>query len=176
MPGDVPSAVPHLFPHPRTLLTDTSVQTLPTQALADYFVQTRDRVFGSDRAFVETIVFDPGFECVPESGQSYAQLLRSVATSDADVFPICESYAPALARIDDFAGSLLRTQYPLTLGPLEHIAAVVVTDLDGTRRTLGENDYTWDPDAGLLTLNEGVLSSSDRDLEIQLELDCGVAR
>jgi hypothetical protein len=158
------------------LLTDLENRSLPTQALADHFLDGATRVFGTGNYFVETIVFDPSFDCVPQAGQSHASLLRTIASSDADVFPICESYAPALDRINDFAEALIRTDYPFETGSRETIGAVVVSNLEGEQRTLGADQYEYDRDAQLLTVTDGAITARDRDLEIRLELPCGIAR
>jgi hypothetical protein len=102
--------------------------------------------------------------------------LRSIASSDADVFPICESYAPALDRIDDFARTLIRTEYPLELALNETITSVVVTTLEGETRTLDAEQYSHDRERSLLSLDEGAIGSGDGEVEVEIELLCDVAR
>jgi hypothetical protein len=145
---------------------------IDTLQMVRLFQLQAERAFGSQNFFVESIVFDPAFECVPEAGQSHATDLRNVSTSPAHVYPICESYAPALDRVDQFAKSLLQTQYPLVLGMNEAIVGVTVQSRDGSTRQLSTRDYDYDDTTQLLSLDEAALSSADLGLSIEVEDPC----
>jgi len=130
------------------------------------------RIFGEDNYFVESIVFEPDSECILKTGQSYATELVTIASSAEHVFPICESYAPALQRVDDFAQTLLQTEYDLELGEGESIESVEVHSRDGTTRTLVPQAYTHDPAEGVLHIDRAVLSSVDMSLSVQIVDPC----
>jgi hypothetical protein len=141
----------------------------------DDFKTKADRLFG-DGHFVEAIVFTPEFECLPEDGQSHATLLRYVATTQDDVFPICEPYAPALARVEEFSRTLLETEYSFVLDAGEDVESVEVTDGDGVVRELDPADYSYDPDAGQFEIDPVALTPFDASLTVQVARRCGQAR
>lgn len=136
------------------------------------FRQTASEVFGQENHFVEVIGFMPEFSCEPGPGQSYATHLATLATSADDVFPICESYAPALGRIQNYASSLLQTEYHFELGARETLEAVFVTDLTGTERELAVSDYDYTFESSTLTLHRDAITSRDRSLRVELEIHC----
>lgn len=147
-----------------------------TQALLSYFKENANEALGPDGYFVEAIIHDPSFSCELGSGQSYGTNLAALAT-DGAVFPICESYAPALARVRGFAQELLQTEYTFELTDRETIEAVVVTDQWGRERALAETAYDYDWEASRLTLDPTALTSSDRSLNVEIEIHCApVAR
>lgn len=152
---------------PRRLVEGTGPEDL-----VRHFNRKATAAFAEGAYFVETIVFAPQFSCSPASGQSYATNLVQVATTPDDVFPICESYAPALARVGDFAQALLETEYSVELSPRETLEAVVVTDSSGVKRELHSGDYTYDFDSALLLLNPAAIRSSDRELSIEIAIHC----
>ncbi len=176
LPADATSPTLHSFPRPRTLLTGTSNVTLPTSALADHFVDGAEAAFGTGNYFVESIVFDERFACAPRAGQSPAPLLASVASSEDDVFAICDAYAPALQRINAFAQSSLRTEYPLKLRVRETIEAVVITDVGGGTRSLASTEYEYDDVASVLRLQRDAITGADRSLNVELAVHCGPVR
>jgi hypothetical protein len=147
------------------------VGALDAAGMAQFFTQQAAAVFGENYS-VETIVMDPSFSCELQAGQSYATVLRTIASSDADVFPICESYAPALQRVRGYAETLLQNEYTFSLGEKETISAVRVTDVDGTERTLTADQYDYDFDASKLTLHPGSINGRDRKLNVELEIHC----
>ncbi len=145
---------------------------LETSHLADYFLRQADTAFGADNYFVELIALQPQFECVPQSGQSYATSLLSIASSDADVFPICESYAPALDRISGFAQESLQVQYTFSLSERETLEAIVVTDLSGQERRLSPSQYQYDFFSSQLTLDRAAITARDRKLTVEVAIHC----
>jgi hypothetical protein len=144
--------------------------TTPAQ-LADHFLEQVDTVFGPDNYSVQLIAFRPEFACTPQAGQSYADNLASI-TSAENVFPICESYAPALERISGFAEGTLQAVYDFELSDRETLEAVVVTDLAGVERTLDPSQYQYDFTAFRLTLNRGAVTARDRELTVEVEIHC----
>jgi hypothetical protein len=144
---------------------------LDTSAFLTHFSIKANDVFGEDDYLVEAIVHDPSFSCELGSGQSHGTNLASLA-SGGDVFPICESYAPALARVRGFAQALLETEYAFELTDRETIEAIVVTDLRGNERELLEGDYSYDRDGGGLSLNPEALTPSDRSLRVEIQIHC----
>jgi hypothetical protein len=143
-----------------------------TDDLVDNFRRVADDAFAAGSYFVEVIGFDERFSCLPREGQSIATTLATVASTPDDVFPICESYAPALARIERFAGSLLDTQHGFALSRTEQIEAVRVTDSAGQERELGAGDFRYDPDTQTLVLQPEAIASSDVSLSVEVARDC----
>lgn len=143
---------------------------LETSDLSSYFLRTADELFGENYV-VEAIVHAPEFSCELGSGQSHGTNLASIATP-GDVFPICESYAPALSRVRGFARELLQTEYEFELSNRETIEAVVITDQSGTERELSASDYAYDRDSARFTLNPAALRSSDRSLSVEIAVHC----
>jgi hypothetical protein len=132
------------------------------------FQQQAKTVFGENGFVVETILFEPEFSCELQAGQSYGETLKELASTPQDVFPICESYAPALGRAQRFAEALLQTEYPLELGQYESIQSVVVTDREGVERTLAPEDFSHDRTAGVLHIEPSALSPLDESLSVEV--------
>jgi len=149
-----------------------AVKASSAQDLVHLFHSEAERAFGADNYFVESIVFEPGGPCTPAQGQSYATELMNIASSPEQVYSICESYAPALAHVNDFARGLLQTEYALELESRESIESITVRDLDGTERQLDAQDYTYDPDAAVLRIEEAALRASDVDLSVEVVDPC----
>ena len=143
-----------------------------TADVARYFSAERAEAFGPGRSLLEGIVLDPSFGCTLGGGQSYATNIESVVADPKHVFPLCESYAPALDGVLDFAQTLLQTEYSLTLKDDEHVTSVVIIGKDGTERTLDMGSYTFDEATGLLSFGPSVLRGSDVDLRIEVTSDC----
>ncbi len=141
-------------------------------AMVRSFQTLAEGAFGKDGFFVESIVFDPRFSCELSPGQSYATELSTVSTSPDDVFPICESYAPALARAQQFADTLLQTQYALELEPTESIQAITVAGRDDEQRVLAAEEYTYDAQTGTLHIDPAALRASDLSLSVELLDPC----
>jgi hypothetical protein len=137
-----------------------------TISMVREFQNTATEKFGESGFVVETILFDPAFSCELAEGQSHGTTLRELASTPEDVFPICESYAPALSRAERFARALLQTEYALELGPHESIEALVVTDEAGVERTLNATDYSHAN--GQLLINPEAISSGDVSLNVQI--------
>ncbi|MDB4989964.1 MAG: hypothetical protein JWN04_5142 [Myxococcaceae bacterium] len=137
-----------------------------------HFKDQAGRAFGNAGYAVETIILDPAFSCALNAGQSYGDNLRRLASSTADVFPLCNDYAPALSRIHDFATSLTHSDFSLGLHDDETLAEVDVVDRAGTRRKLKETAYRYDPAGDALRLGPEELKSNDVNIEVTL-IGCG---
>jgi hypothetical protein len=158
--------------------TERKTQLVPSAyAATDMIAQFRskaDAAFGASAYEVETIQLDPAFSCPVNPGQSYGRNLRTLATSSADVFPICGSYAPVLEHVQGFADKLLQTSYPLSLTPREVLQGVSVADKSGKVRALDGNkgDYVYDRAAAMLRIAAGVLTSNDASLQVSVTEGC----
>lgn len=130
------------------------------------------RLFGAENYFAEAIVFTPDGPCTPAAGQSYATELMKIASSPERVYPICESYAPALEHVNDFAQGLLQTEYVLELEARESIEGITVLSRDGTKRQLLPDDYEYNPDTSVLRIHGDALLSSDLDLDVEVVDPC----
>lgn len=145
---------------------------LESSQLADYFRRQAESLFGANDYFVELIVFEPRFACEPESGQSHAENLLGIVSSQDDVFPICESYAPALERVGGFAQQALQTEYTFELSARETLEAIVVTDIAGRERRLGPHEYQYDFSTSRLSLAPGAITARDRKLTVEVAIHC----
>jgi hypothetical protein len=143
-----------------------------TAGMIQSFKSSADRLIGRGNYSIETIVLDPAFNCPLHPGQSYAPNLRSLASSATDVFPLCEDYAPAIARIASFADYLIQTTFPLDLDEYEAVDSVVVTNRQGAQRTVPETGYTYDRAAKLLHFNASVLNAQDSSLAVNVARYC----
>jgi hypothetical protein len=143
-----------------------------TTDLVNSFRAAADKAFAAGSYYVEVIGFDPKFACEPKDGQSYATTLATLASSPEDVFPICESYAPALARVESFAGTLLETEYSFQLSELEEVESVRVTDTGGQERTLADDEFDYDTTTQTLALDPNAISPSDVSLTVQVARNC----
>lgn len=139
-----------------------------TTELGRYFLEQAEAAFASGKFVLQGIVFAPGSPCEIGSGQSYATNLIEVIGDSARVFPLCESYAPALGAVKEFAQSLLETDYTLELADDEQVTAVVVIASDETERTIEASDYTFDESTGVLSLDADALSA---DLILRARVD-----
>jgi hypothetical protein len=128
--------------------------------------------FGAGKYSVETIILDPAFNCPLRPGQSYAPNLRKLATSAADVFPLCQDYAPALARVESFAEHLVQTSFPLALDEYEKVDSVIVTTRAGVQRTVPPAGYQYDRAAKTLRFTPGVLGAMDDTLAVNVARYC----
>lgn len=138
--------------------------------MIDSFKSKAEDLFG-DQHFVEAIVFAPEFECTPDTGQSFATYLRYVASTQDDVFPICESYAPALSRVQEFSRALLRTEYEFTLKEGEDLEGIDVMNGEGEVRELLPDQYSLGD--GVLRIEPEALTSLDVELTVRLARACG---
>ena len=145
-----------------------------TAGMIQAFKSSADSLIGRGNYSVEAIVLDPAFDCPLHSGQSYAANLRSLASSDGDVFALCEDYAPAIERIASFADYLIQTTFPLDLDEYEDVDSVLVTDKQGVQRMVPATSYTYDRVAKLLQFNPGVLTAQDESLAVNVARYCTV--
>jgi hypothetical protein len=172
-PVTVPTGgTPNLKLVPRQLLGDRALTT----TLSEEFKAQADSKIGAGNYFVEVIGLEPEFSCELQAGQSYATNLGALASSPDDVFPICESYAPALQRIEKFAERLLRTTYTIELAPRETLKSVSVVDRGGNTRNLNDDEFTFDDETFLLTIAPGAIHSADVSLSVELDVHCSEVR
>jgi hypothetical protein len=151
----------------RVFLSAFSTENMITSIKAD-----AERLFGARNHSFETIILDPTFSCPVSPGQSYATNLRRLATSAQDVFPLCQDYAPAIARIASFADYLVQTTFALELDRYEDVDTIVVTGRDGRQRTLRKTDYTYDRATRRLQISPGVLTAQDAGLAVNVARHC----
>jgi hypothetical protein len=158
--------------------TEAKTPLLPSAYSAtDMITQFRSKAnaaFGASSYEVETIQLDPAFSCPVNAGQSYGTNLRTLATSSADVFPLCGSYAPVLQHVQGFADKLLQTSYPLALSAHESVQGVGVVNKSGAVRALdgSKGDYVYDRPAAMLRIAAGVLTSNDASLQVSVAENC----
>ncbi|HET9958738.1 MAG TPA: hypothetical protein VFQ61_29800, partial [Polyangiaceae bacterium] len=161
----------------RTLYDGQDVLTKVVEAssLSDMIESFHDRArsaFGATGYFVESVIFDPSFSCSLQSGQSYGATLRQLASSPADVFPICSDYAPALQRIQGFAQKLVQNEFKLELKSDEELESVTVHSLAGGTRMLAATEYSFDRSTAKLVLKPGTLAPSDSTLDLLIADTC----
>ena len=154
--------------------TKPLVTAASTAGMIQTFKGNADALIGTGNYSIEAIVLDPAFNCPLSPGQSYAPNLRSLASSGSDVFPLCEDYAPALARIASFADYLIQTTFPLDLDDYEAIDSVVVINKQGVRRTVPTTGYNYDRIAKLLRFTTGVLTAQDDSLSVNVARYCEI--
>ena len=152
------------------------VQAANTAEMIGAFKSSADRLFGARNHSVESIIFDPAFTCPLKPGQSYGANLRLLASSKDDVFPICQDYAPALARIESFADYLVQNDFPLDLDAYEDVDSVVVTDRAGVQRTVQKPQFRYDRAAKVLHFTPGVLGAQDLSLSVNVARYCEVVK
>lgn len=143
-----------------------------TGAIAAYFRATADAAFANGHYLVQGIVLDPAFSCELGAGQSYATNIAELIGSRGRLFPLCESYAPALVGVFGFAQSLVQTDFALSLESDEHVTAVTVIGGDGESRTLDADEYRFDAATRLLHLDQTVIRGTDVDLRVEVTSDC----
>ncbi len=143
-----------------------------TSAVAQYFTSRVASAFGPGRYLVEGILFDPRFGCQLGTGQSYATNIIGAIGDPTHVFSLCDSYAPALDGVLDFAQALIQTEFTLTLADDEHVTAVVVLGEDGSERKLPDTAYTFDEDSGQLSIGKSAIHSDDANLRVEVTSDC----
>lgn len=148
------------------------VSAKSTLDMIQSFRSSADRLIGKGNYSVETIVLDPAFDCPLHSGQSYATNLRTLASSNSDVFSLCDDYAPAIERIATFADYLVQTTFALDLDDYEAVESVVVTQKKGQQRTVASSGYSYDRAAKLLRFNAGVLTAQDESLAVGVAREC----
>lgn len=143
-----------------------------TAELSRYIHTNATAKLGAGNYLAEAIVFDPAFSCPINAGQSYAENLVEFVGDRSKVFPLCESYAPALNGVWGFAQSLITTSYPLKIKSDEHVTAVVIISKDGSERTLDPAQYEHDEDTGILEINRDAIRGTDTTLRVEVTSDC----
>ncbi len=147
-----------------------------TADIGAYFTSKAASVFAPNAYAMEAIVYEPNFSCQLGTGQSYATNLAAVVGDPTHLFPLCQSYAPALSGVLGFAQALIQTQYQLTLKQDEDVTDVVVVEKSGAKRELMKSDYSYSRDTGILTISQDALHSSDATLSVQVTSDCRPVR
>jgi hypothetical protein len=146
--------------------------TTNTADLGTYFKSVAAKAFAGGGYLLEGIVFDPSFSCTLGSGQSYATNLTRFIGDPSHIFPLCESYAPALDGVLGFAQTLLQTEFELALKNDEHITAVIVIAKDGTERSLPTAAYTFDASSAVLKIDPASIAATDANLRVEITSDC----
>lgn len=144
-----------------------------TDALASYFRSQADSALGSTHYLVQGIVLDSAFSCPLGPGQSYAQNLARMIGARSHLFPLCESYAPALGGVLDFAKTLIQTDFTLSsLEDDEDVTAVTVIDASGAPRQLPDSQYQFDLQTRVLHIEPSAILDSDTDLRVEVTSAC----
>ncbi len=149
-------------------LTDGS----STADIGQYFKTKANAAFKPDAYQLEAIVFEPEFSCPLKQGQSNATNIAQFVADRSHLFPICESYAPALAGVLSFAQGLIQTEFPLQLAADEHVTSVRVVAKDGSERALESGAYTYSSSTQTLSLSRSALSSQDSTLRVEVTSNC----
>ena len=148
---------------------------MPGAATADigaYFKSRASAVFKPNAYQLEAIVFAPEFSCSTKQGQSNATNIAQFVDDKSHLFPICGSYAPALAGVLSFAQGLIQTDYPLQLAADEHVTFVHVIAKDDSERTLDSSAYSYSASLQKLSVSRSALSSKDSRLRVEVTSDC----
>jgi hypothetical protein len=140
--------------------------------LGAYFKSVAAKAFVGGGYLLEGILLDPSFSCKLGSGQSYATNLSRFIGNPTHVFPLCESYAPALDGVLGFAQTLLQTEFTLELKDDEHITAVIVIAKDGRERSLPNATYEFDPSTAVLKVDPASIAATDANLRVEITSDC----
>ncbi|HXK20568.1 MAG TPA: hypothetical protein VNG33_22310, partial [Polyangiaceae bacterium] len=88
------------------------------------------------------------------------------------LFPLCESYAPALDGVLGFAQTLIQTEFTLQLKADEHVSDVVIIAKDGAERNLPAAAYQFDVATGTLKIEPTSLRANDVNLRVEITSDC----
>lgn len=152
--------------------TQSLMQGTTTAAIGEYFRTKAESVFKPEAYRVEAIGFQPSFSCKLGTGQSHALNIAKFVGDESLLFPLCESYAPALEGVLDFARALIQTEYELALEEDEDVTAVVIIDQSGHERELPKTAYIYDRDTGVLTISRDTLQSLDAKLRVEVTSDC----
>ncbi len=143
-----------------------------TTDVARYVRMKADQLFDPEAYMVEALVLDPAFSCELGMGQSYATNLSAFVGDRSKIFPLCESYAPVLDGVLDFAQALIQTRFPLDLEDDEDVTEVVVIDRNGAERTLAPSDFSYDRGTKVLTISRNAIRSTDERLRVEVTSDC----
>jgi len=143
-----------------------------TDHLAHHFLQEAKSQFGEGGFLVEAIVHDPSFSCELGAGQSYATNLSKIVADSSHLFPLCDSYAPALASVLGFAQSLIQTEFLLQLEEGESISQVLIEASDGAQRELPAASWTYDEATGTLRVDRSAITGTDSRLNVEVTSAC----
>jgi len=143
-----------------------------TKDIGAYFKSAASKAFAGGGYLLEGIVFEPSFSCKLGSGQSYATNLADFIGDPTHVFPLCESYAPALDGVLGFAQTLIQTEFSLALEKDEHVTAVIIIAKDGSERKLVNVGYQFDATTGTLKVEPASIRASDVNLRVEITSDC----
>src|SRR5690606_7871529 len=110
--------------------------------------------------------------CELGAGQSYATNLGKIVTDSSHLFPLCGSYAPALASVLGFAESLIRTEFLLQLEDGESISQVLVESRDGAQRELPAASWTYDDATATLRVDRSAIAGTDSRLNVEVTSAC----
>ncbi|HET7542605.1 MAG TPA: hypothetical protein VFK05_22195 [Polyangiaceae bacterium] len=146
--------------------------TSNTADIGAYFKTTAAKAFASGGYLLEGIVFEPSFSCTLGSGQSYATNLSSFIGDKSHLFPLCESYAPALDGVLGFAQTLIQTEFTLDLKDDEHVSDVIVVSKDNAERKLPVTAYQFDAATRTLTVDPASIRASDVNLRVEITSEC----
>jgi len=137
-----------------------------------FFKSAAAKAFAGGNYLLEGILLEPSFSCKLGSGQSYAANLARFIGDPTHIFPLCESYAPALDGVLGFAQTLLQTEFSLDLKHDEHITAIIVIGKDGRERSLGAEAYAYDAASSVLKIEPASIASNDANLRVEITSDC----
>ncbi|HYQ04900.1 MAG TPA: hypothetical protein VER96_39765 [Polyangiaceae bacterium] len=143
-----------------------------TAEIGTYFKTKANAVFKANAYQLEAIVFEPEFSCSLKQGQSNATNIAQFVGDKSHLFPICESYAPALAGVLSFAQGLIQTEFSVQLAADEHVSQVIVVAKNGSERTLDSAAYTYSAATQTLSLSRSALSSLDSTLRVEVTSEC----
>jgi hypothetical protein len=143
-----------------------------TTDIAQYFRSKADTAFEPEAYVVQALLFDPAFSCELGSGQSYAKNLVSFVGDRSKIFPLCESYAPVLDGVLDFAQALIQTRFTLDLKDDEDVTQVILIDRNGGERELASTDFSYDRDTKVLTISRDAIRATDATLRVEITSDC----
>jgi hypothetical protein len=146
--------------------------TADTADIGNYFKTTAKEAFAGGGYLLEGIVLDPSFACKLGSGQSHATNLARFIGDKTHLFPLCESYAPALDGVLGFAQTLIQTEFTLALEDDEHVSDVIIIAKDGSERKLPAADYQFDAATGALKVEAASLRPNDANLRVEITSDC----
>ena len=146
--------------------------TTNTADIGNYFKTTAAKAFASGGYLLEGILFDPSFSCTLGSGQSYATNLAGFIADKSHLFPLCESYAPALDGVLGFAQTLIQTEFKLELEDDEHVSDVIIVGKDNAERKLPVAAFQFDAATGTLTVDPASIRATDINLRVEITSEC----
>jgi len=152
---------------PNRLMSGTT-----TTDIIAYFRDKALSVFAGGSQLVEAIIFDPAFSCTLGSGQSYATNLAGLVADRCRLFPLCESYAPALDGVSTFVETLIQSQFPLVLKEDESVTLVAIIGKDGSERSLRDGQFSYNRATQTLTVDRSLIHATDTNLRVEISSGC----